>query len=175
MVNEKGEEWGRITNGVTGSKLDENHEVLFFQSNYFTQPRKLFLRSKSIRALNKEDTRVTLDLKREIILEGPPNLVLDKVIKNPSGEDTKLHFLLKTDPVYDQKHGFSIVSHEFIDARGNSFNIKSLGTSIHSDTPRYDQTLIITLPDNQSYHSPITFQIQDFPSRISGKFMIQIK
>lgn len=163
------------SHGVTGSRLDENHEILYFQSNYFTQPKKLFLRGKSIRALDKDDLSVIVDIEQERIHEGPANLVLDQVIKTSSGKEKELYFLLKTNPEYDEKRGFSIFPHEFTDARGNSFNTGVQSIRSHSDNPGYDQTLVFSLPDNQSYQSPITFRIQDYPSRIIGEFDIRIK
>ena len=175
LVNEKGEEWGRIMNGVTSSRPDENHDILFFQSNYFTQPKKLFLRGKSIRALDKKDTRIILDLEQEKILEGPPNLVLDQIVKTTSGKETELYFSLKTNPEYDEKHWFGIFSTEFSDARGNPFNTGAQSISSHSETLGYDQTITVALPDNISYQSSITFQIVDYPSRITGEFDIRIK
>ncbi|MCO1604221.1 DUF4179 domain-containing protein [Desulfosporosinus nitroreducens] len=175
LVNEEGEEWGSIINGVSGSYPDENRVILFFQSTYFTQSRKLFLQGKSLRAMDKESLRITLDLEQERILVGPPNLVLDNVIKNSSEKEKELIFSLKTNPLYDEKRGFCVFPFEFIDARGNSFEIKGQSTATHSDKPGYDKTLWLTLPDNQSYQSPITFQIQDYPSRITGEFDIRIK
>ena len=177
LVNEKGEEWGRIVNGVTGSPLDENHSILYFQSNYFTQSKKLFLRGKSIRALDKKDTRVILDLEEEKIIEGPPNLVLDQVTKTPSENETVLSFSMKTNPEFDEKRGYDIFAHKFTDVRGQSFNAKASGYSIsqHSDKLGSAQTITVSIPDNVDYQSPITFQIQDYLSRITGQFDIRIK
>ncbi|EHQ89561.1 DUF4179 domain-containing protein [Desulfosporosinus youngiae] len=175
LVNEKGEEWGSIINGVSGSYPDENREILFFQSNYFTQSKKLFLRGKSIRAMDKKSLSITLDPENERILVGPPNLVLDQVIKNPAENKMDLIFSLKTNPLYDEKRGFGVFPFEFMDAQGNSFEIKGQSTATSSDKPGYDKTLWLTLPDDQFYQSPITFQIQDYPSRITGEFEIRIK
>ena len=175
LVNEKGEVWGRIMNGMSGSRLDENHEVLFFQSNYFTQPKKLFLRGKSIRALDKKDTRVTLDLENKRILTGPPNIILDQVIMAPSGMVTELYFLLKTNLEYDRERGFSIFNFAFTDAGGKSFNARSQSSRPHSEKQGYDQTIVLELRDDAFYRSPITLQIQDYPSRIIGEFNIPIK
>ncbi|EGW36826.1 DUF4179 domain-containing protein [Desulfosporosinus sp. OT] len=175
LVNEKGEEWGRIMNGVTGSRPDENHEILFFQSNYFTEPKKLFLRGKSIRALDKEELNVILDLEQERILKAPPNLVLDHIVKTSSRKVAELSFLLKTNPEYDKEHGFNIFPFIFSDARGQSLDTGEHGMLSHSEKPGYDQTITVTFPDNISYQSPITFQIEDFPSRITGDINIRIK
>lgn len=108
-------------NGVTSGRPDENHQILF-QSNYFNQAGKLFLRGKSIRALDKEVAKVTLDLEKERILVGPPNLVLDQVIKTPSAKVTELYFSLKTNPEYDKNHSSDIFSSVFTDALGKSLN-----------------------------------------------------
>ncbi|MCO5387198.1 MAG: hypothetical protein NHB14_17160 [Desulfosporosinus sp.] len=125
--------------------------------------------------MDKESLRITLDLEKERILVGPPDLVLDQVIKNPSEKKKELIFSLKTNPLYDEKRGFSIFPFEFIDERGNSFEINGQSTSTHSDKPGYDKTLWLTLPDTQSYQPLITFQIQDYPSRITGDYNIRIK
>jgi len=175
LVNEKGEVWGRIMNGMSGSRLDENHEILFFQSDYFTQPKELFLQGKSIRALNKEDLSVTLDLEKDRILSSPPNLALDQVIKNPSGKVMELYFLLKTNPKYDERRAFSIFSYDYTDARGQSLNTESQSSRLYSEKQGYDQTIVLNLQGNVSYQSPITLQIQDYPSRISGEFNIRVK
>ncbi|ODA42360.1 DUF4179 domain-containing protein [Desulfosporosinus sp. BG] len=174
LVDEKGQEWGRM-NGVTGSRPDENHEILFFQSNYFTGPKKLFLRGKSIRALNKEELSVTLDLERERILKAPPNLVLDHIVKTPSGKVAELSFLLKTNPEYDKERGFNIFPFIFSDARGQSLDTGEHYMLSHSEKPGYDQTITVTFPNNISYQSPITFQLEDYPSRITGDINIRIK
>lgn len=175
LVNEKGEEWGEIWNGISGSRPDDNHDILFFQSNYFTQPQELYLRGKSIRAIDKESTKITLDLEKEKIVEGPSGLVLEQVIKTPLDREVDLIFSLKTNPLYDEQRGFSVFSSEFTDARGNSFNTIRQSTLTHANNSEYNQNLRITIPDNQSYQAPLTFQIQDFPSRIMGEFNIKIR
>jgi len=161
-------------NGVTSGRPDENHQILF-QSNYFNQAGKLFLRGKSIRALDKEVAKVTLDLEKERILVGPPNLVLDQVIKTPSAKVTELYFSLKTNPEYDKNHSSDIFSSVFTDALGKSLNSGRHGILSPSEKPGYDQTLTIALPDNISYQSPITFQLVDYPNRITGEVDIRIK
>lgn len=171
LVNEKGEEWGRIMNGVSGSKLDENHEILYFQSHYFTQPKKLFLQGKSIRTLDKEDTKVTLDLEAERILAGPPNLTLDKVLKNPTGVIKELQFKIKNNPDYDENRSYSIFAFHFNDANGESFDTGGQGAS----NDKFEQILTVSLPENKRYQSPITFELTDYPSRIFGEINIQIK
>lgn len=175
LVNEQGEAWGQIVNGMSGSRQDENHETLFFQSNYFTEPQKLYLRGKSIRALDKAKTKLVFDLDGKKILESPPGLTLDQVTDDPEEKITKIDLLLKTNPVLDKLRGFFVLASEFTDKTGSSFDAERQGTLTYSDDPGYDQTISVSLPSDQNYQSPLTFQIQDYPSRIRGEFDIPIK
>lgn len=68
-----------------------------------------------------------------------------------------------------------IFSSVFTDALGKSLNSGRHGILSPSEKPGYDQTLTIALPDNISYQSPITFQLVDYPNRITGEFDIRIK
>ncbi|WP_336775990.1 DUF4179 domain-containing protein [Paenibacillus sp. MMO-58] len=43
LEDEKGETFGTISNGVTGSNISENSQILYFQSNYFRKPEHLYL------------------------------------------------------------------------------------------------------------------------------------
>lgn len=174
LLNENGQEWGRIMNGVTGTKLDENHELLYFQSNYFTEPKELILQGKSIRALDKNQTKVVLDLDQGKILESPPGLTLDQMMKTPEGQ-YELHFLLKIHPEYDENRGYSIFNFQYTDALGKSYDSGEQGTLTHFGNDEQDQTLTITLPGNATYQSPITFQLNDYPSRIFGEINLRIK
>lgn len=172
LVNEQGEEWGRIANGMTGSRQGENHETLFFQSNYFTEPQRLYLRGKSIRALDKDKTRLVVDLDQKKILESPPGLKLDQVTDNPEEKTINIYFSLKIDPDLDKNHGYSLLSFEFTDKDGDSYGMERESCSV---LPGYDQTSSVSLSSDQNYQSPLTFQIQDYPSRIKGEFDIPIK
>lgn len=173
IVNEQGEEWGRIVNGVSGSKLDENHEILYFQSNYFTVPQTLRLQGHRIRALDKEQAKVTLDLEKGQIIDGPSGLTLAQVTRSAGFRE--LRFKLKVQPEYDRNFGYGIFSFDFTDSQGNSHDSRGQGTSTgFGDSENY-QELTITLSDDDPYPSPITFRLYDYPSRIYGEIDLQIK
>lgn len=175
LVNEQGEAWGQIVNGMSGSRQDENHETIFFQSNYFTEPQKLYLRGKSIRALDKDKTKLVFDPDGKKILESPPGLSLDQVTDNPEEKTTTIDVWVKTNPDLDKMRGFSILASEFTDKAGNSYDMARQGFSSGLDLPGYKQRASFSLPADQNYQSPLTFQIQDYPSRIRGEFDIPIK
>src|SRR5699024_7128399 len=43
IVNENGDEWASINNSFTAQEYIENEEILFLQSNFFEQPKELYL------------------------------------------------------------------------------------------------------------------------------------
>lgn len=174
LLNEKGEEWGRIVNGVSSTELDVNREALYFVSNYFSEPKEITLQGKSLRALDKDKAKVVFDLEQGRILESPPNLALEQVIQSPTGQ-YELFFLLKTHPEYDENRGYSIFNSQFTDASEKSFKTGNHVTMTHTGKDEYDQTLSVILPGNETYQSPVTFQLNDYPSRIFGEINLRIK
>ncbi|MFD2656460.1 DUF4179 domain-containing protein [Gracilibacillus thailandensis] len=72
LVDEKGEEWTGIQNGMTASGTieDENYEV-YLQSNYFEQPESLALTFSKVQAVNRDEDYFRFDLEKEQILHDP--------------------------------------------------------------------------------------------------------
>lgn len=69
VLDEKGEEWGKISNGVVVfGGFREDYNSLFIQSNYFREPKSLTLVLDDIEALPKGEDYVEIDfLKQEIV------------------------------------------------------------------------------------------------------------
>ena len=192
LVNEQGEEWARITDGVIGSRLDEDHEVLYFQSNYFTNPESLYLQGSSIRAIDKNKTELQIDLDKEELINPPDDIITLKSITKEN-DSLQLAFLLKGDPEKDADHAYAIFDHTFKDAEGNLYSYREAGfglvesttllsgeqqdgTSTGLNSPeRYTQETILHLPADQPYKNPLTFTILDYPSRINGEFEVKVK
>ena len=62
LVDEKGNEWGTIQDGVTMNHISYTKKRVFFQSNFFTVPKELYIRGSGIRALDKDEAEVVIDL-----------------------------------------------------------------------------------------------------------------
>src|SRR5690625_3039709 len=93
IVNENGEEWASI-NGVSGQEYIENEEFIFLQSNFFEQPEELYLQFTSIRALDKDQLEVIVDIEQERLLKSPDaQIELLEVSKRGSRVDLK--FVIK--------------------------------------------------------------------------------
>ena len=75
LLDEKGEEWGTITNGFSGfGSLRDGEASLFFQSNYFREPKSLKLEIKDVQALPKGKDYIEVDFLKKEVLYIPDNL-----------------------------------------------------------------------------------------------------
>ncbi|SDX03757.1 DUF4179 domain-containing protein [Paenibacillus sp. CF384] len=167
IEDERGETFGTITNGVSGSTIDENRQILYFQSNYFRKPDRLYLRANSIRALDKNKLEIKVDLDHKKLLSGPDDhLTLSDVGTSKEDGQRILVFKLENDNPLDENRGYSLFDMSFKDASGKSFGSGMTGTS--GDMFQY-------FIKKANYQSPLTLTITDYPSRIEGDIKLRIK
>lgn len=170
IINEKGETWGTMMNGVSGSIIDENHVILYFQSNYFTNPKSLYIRAGSIRALDKDKLTVVVDLNNNKLIKAPNDrLSLKTIDKNE--EKTSIIFNLRVDDILDEKFGYFIFSDSFKDADGKTYNYNNGGSS--SDQSNIQQ-MIFKINSNLKVNGLIFLEINNYPERIKGEFKVKI-
>lgn len=171
IINEKDETWGTIMNGVSGSRNDDNHETLYFQSNYFTNPKSLYISAKSIRALDKDKLTAVVDLNKNKLIKAPDDrLTLKEINKNK--EETSIIFNLKADDILDENFTYFIFSDSFKDADGNIYNHNNGGSSRDKSNI---QQMIFKISSNLKFKEPIYFEINNYPERIKGQFKVKIK
>lgn len=170
ISNEKGEEWARINNGVTASIKDEHHETLYFQSNYFTNPKEIYIKGSSLKALDKDKLEVIVDVEKKELLKSPDDRLKLKSISN-SAEGTTLEFSLLTDKVLDKQRAYGVFNHEFKDDSGKAYNSKSSGTHTNESN---EQEILYDIPDDVKYKNPIYLKIYEYPTRIKGDFNIKV-
>lgn len=73
LLDETGEEWTTISNGLTGTgNLIDGEETVFMQSNYFREPKKLTLSIGKVKALPKGQDFIEVDFKQKKVLSKPP-------------------------------------------------------------------------------------------------------
>lgn len=167
IEDESGETFGTINNGISASNVSDNRVILYFQSNYFRQPERLYLRASSIRALDKNKLEVQVDLERNELLARPD----DKLTLNHVGnglEDGKrvLDFGLKNDDPLDQHRTFSLFANTYRDASGRSFDSNRSGSSFD----RYQLYI-----EDVEYLMPLILTVNDYPSRIRGDINVRVK
>lgn len=167
IVDEQGETFGTINNGVSGTSIDENSHILYFQSNYFRQPNQLYLRFNSIRALDKSKLEVLVDLDRKELLSRPDDrLTFDQAgISQEDGQGVLVFHLTNDDPL-DENRTYSLFKSNYSDASGQLFESNQTGSS-----PGMFQYFI----KKADYKSPLKLTISDYPSRIFGDINLRIK
>jgi hypothetical protein len=171
FINEKGEKWATISSGVSGSRKDENHETLFFQSNYFTSPKELYIKGSSIKALDKDKLKVIVDIDKKLLLNPPDDKLTLKSVTDINGE-ISLQFGLLKDEILDKDRGYSVFQSIFKDSDGNMFDNNSLSVML---TGNNKQGIVYTIPSKSKYKNPIYLTIDSYPSRIKGDFKVKIK
>ncbi|MEK4511149.1 DUF4179 domain-containing protein [Paenibacillus anaericanus] len=168
IEDEQGETFGTINNGISATLIDENRQVLYFQSNYFRQPNQLYLRANSIRALDKSKLEVLVDLDRKELLSQPDDrLTFDQAgITQKDGHNT-LTFHLKNDDPLDENRTYSLFENSYSDATGQLYDSNGSGGTSDGNVYQYIK--------KADYQSPLKLTISDYPSRIHGDINLRIK
>jgi len=165
IVDEAGNVFGTIANGVSATYKDEHTSILYFQSNYFTEPRELYLRASSLRALDKGKLEVRIDLENERLLTKPDDrLRLEGIAAE--GSDIVLDFRLANDDSRDANRSYGIFASRFVDSSGAEFYSAMSGSS--------EGEIQYHLPA-AAYRSPLTLTIDNYPTRIEADLLLRIQ
>jgi hypothetical protein len=172
IINEKGEKWATIMNGVSGSRKDDDHQTLFFQSNYFTNPKELYIKGSSIKALDKDKLKVIVDVDKKVLIKAPDDKLTLKSVTAIKGKPS-LEFELLKDKILDKDKGYFVFQYDFEDSDGNLINQKASGGTHLNGTDR--QYIDYTITTDSKFKNPIFLTIWDYPTRIKGDFKVKIK
>ena len=83
LLDENGEEWSTITNGLTAKgNLMDGEATHFLQSNYFREPKKLTLQVGEVKALPKGEDFIEVDFVKNRVLSQPSLPGLKVHLKN---------------------------------------------------------------------------------------------
>ncbi len=82
LVDEQGQTWNKIADGVTASRISDDEAIIYLQSNYFNEPKELYLILNKIQAVDKEDANIVIDTQKKQILKQPDgNLLTDLIVE----------------------------------------------------------------------------------------------
>ncbi|MEC5425360.1 DUF4179 domain-containing protein [Virgibacillus sp. C22-A2] len=167
LVDEHGEEWSKISNGITVSQLLDEEEIIYLESNYFKEPEELYLIINRIQAIDKADDMVVVDLEKVEILNQPEGNMLREI------EITKNEINFK---LYTTEGDFPFgLFGEIMDASGNKMHPESISFSSGGSESDGITKHGIQLKNLNSYESPISIELAHFPKWISGNERIRIK
>ncbi|NJD01065.1 MAG: DUF4179 domain-containing protein [Ruminiclostridium sp.] len=168
VIDEEGREWGSIINGISGTQDDDNHRTLYFQSNYFTSPSKLHITGNSMRALDKADLRVIVDLKNKKFIKAPDDKLTLTDIKY---EDNKIAFFYKLE-TKNSNHSYNVFTTNAFDSNMVELNSVSSGDSTADEHGIQEGNMVFEYTSPLS--GPITFTLTDYPNSISSPFRIDV-
>jgi Family of unknown function (DUF5643)/Domain of unknown function (DUF4179) len=161
IVDEKGEVWGKITNGVTASGSYDEKQKIYLQSNYFHEPKELYLLLNRAQAVDKEDIYVVVDPKQNKILQQPDK----NMLKDVKTVDSDLVFTLKM-----EEFPFGMFN-EIYEMSGGKIESNSSFSSSSDGL----QELGVNVPALSSRTEPIKLKLGYYPDWIIGKEKIRIK
>lgn len=168
LEDEKGNQW--ISDG--SSSTDDNKIVMYFESNYFSEPQQLDLVFSSFTALPKNELEVVVDLKEERFIKAPSDERFKKVWLEKGDKNTKgIYFQIEVDPK-DHNHFFPLFDNDIIDANGTVHDYSTRTYSNIDGTNLYEQGVIL---DADKMVSPITLTIAEYPARITEEVKVKIK
>ncbi|MER2262106.1 MAG: DUF4179 domain-containing protein [Psychrobacillus sp.] len=162
LEDEKGEEWSSIRNGSTGfGGVGDLEKTYFLQSNYFKEPKELYLKFDKVQALPKEESYLLVDFDKKEILE-QPSFEKIEVTKILSGG-----LELRYKPM-KENHLYSLFS-QGENANGEDIDIPSQ-RSWQDVEYQYAE---IQLEGNML--NPIKLPFYAYPNYLKGSASIQIK
>src|SRR5699024_4792760 len=115
LVNEQGEEF-RPSEGVISTGGER--ETFYFESNFFDQTEILDVKFSSLRALDKDQLEVVLDLEQQQFIKKPDErLQFEAIHINDHAIDVR--FKLQMDPKWDMNKLYTPLALDFTDMEGN--------------------------------------------------------
>lgn len=162
LVDDKGEIWSSITNGLTASGTKGYETVYYLQSNYFEKPLGLTLKFNKLQAIDKDEAYVVIDTEKGMILEQP----VDERFMMIKTTQRFIELYLKGEKEF---HGDPFST--FTDAEGKE--ISTIGGEFSRNSDEQIK-LSVRLPD-EPYVNPIKLPLYGYPQWIEGKAEIKIK
>lgn len=170
LVDEKGEQWKGISNGITASLTGRDTVRLYFQSNYFSSPRELYLTGSRMRALDKAKLDVVVDLENKKLLKAPDGKIVLQDVRSGEGS-----LVLSMDISKDELDGnvhYGILHYEGEDEGGNRLELYESGISTSGDGKSDEQ--FFRFKYKGELKGRLHFTINDYPQRIREEFKIAI-
>jgi len=162
LIDENGEEWGSILNGISGfgSNYDTMRTV-FIQSNYFRKPKQLYLKIDRIQALPKGENYIELDFSKKEVIHQPADLPIQI-------SDIDNNSFTATIPNSSETFHHEIFLEAF-DANGKSLNFSSHSMFRDDHYMTFQPRLEI-----QEMANPVKMFIHSFPNYLEGNASLKI-
>jgi hypothetical protein len=163
LEDENGEVWGSIANGTSGRGVSDLEQIYFLQSNYFENPKELYLRINKIQALDKDEATVIVDTEKNLLLNSPKdgNLHL--------GDSSKSEVDFYLTDFEDDEHMYTLAS-SIKDATG--IEIRMPPTSMSTYDLKKHWTIRF---ETTNYKNPLQLELFAYPNYIEGDIKVELK
>lgn len=164
LVDEKGEVWGGIKDGLSGSGSVGEDRHIYLQSNYFKKPKELYLVMSKIQAVDKERDSLVIDTKKQTIIKAPDQKLHSMKVSRNSVE-------FQIDSGKQFKKYDTMIFGTFTDATGKEIKVEQRMASAGTEA----SMIGFVLPPNQSVNNPLTIKLHAYPTWIEEKVKIRLK
>ncbi|WP_409273492.1 DUF4179 domain-containing protein [Neobacillus sp. SCS-31] len=164
LVDEHGETWNGITNGITASGgVADDKRILYVQSNYFREPRELYLIPGKIQAVDKSEAYLIVDTEKGTILKQPhPGKFSSPKVSN--GNELSLRM--------ETEEKFNYIPNGIMrDADGKEV---LTGGFTKYELEGYTE-FGISIPNLKKYKNPLSLELNFYPAWIKSEEKIRIK
>lgn len=163
LEDENGEVWSSIQNGITSFGENENKENTYFlESNYFKEPKELYLKFETVQALLKEESYLLVDFAKKEIIEQPSDRKME--ILNVGSNTIELKYR----PIREN-HMYSLFS-QGENAKGEIIDIPRESNWGDQD----EQFTEITI-DANSIINPVKIEFVAYPNYLNGSVSLKVK
>ena len=164
LVDENGETWNKINNGITANGISPDESILYLQSNYFREPKELYLVLNKLQAVDKDEASVVVDTEKRQILKQPKGGFLS----NLRVEGNDLIFDLHTEKEFNA-FPFTTIT----DANGKVINSES--SFLHTRNMKGITELGVDISNLKNQPNPISLELTAYPSWIRGNVKVKVK
>ncbi|AQQ52603.1 DUF4179 domain-containing protein [Planococcus lenghuensis] len=162
LVDETGEIWSSIANGLTSTGEQGADVTYYLQSNYFETPEELVLKIGKLQAVDQENAAVVVDTESEVLLRSPSDgqLKLDEV------SNGLIRFYMEDQA--DDGHTYDMFG-QVTDATGKQINLSAIG--MYQDGNREYWEVML----DEDYTGPLAIELTAYPTVIEGDVEIPLK
>lgn len=164
LEDENGEIWGS-RGGISGSGVGELEQTIYLQSNYFEQPKELYLRVNKLQAINQDEAIVVVDTEKNILLNSPRD---GRLQLGDTNKKQANFFLTQAE---EQDYSFDLTS-KIQDAEGKI--IHSPSSSMRYDAGKMESSSSINF-ETTNYKNPLQFELSAYPNYIEGDVKLELK
>ncbi|GKV64030.1 MULTISPECIES: DUF4179 domain-containing protein [unclassified Sporosarcina] len=164
LEDEKGEVWSSIKNGTTAfGEVDDSRRTYFLQSNYFNQPKKLYLRMNKVQAVRQEDAVAEINTETGEWLNQPADQKIELV------ESDKYHVELRMPSEGENGVHYDLFS-SITDSAGKEVNKTSTGMYTIDG---FDHWNISFSPTD--HQNPLKLELSAYPNYLEGDVKLELK